>query len=277
MKINLDLGDTRLIIAEGKKRGMLRNQLAYTVATAFWETARTMKPVREAYWKSEAWRKRNLRYWPWYGRGHVQLTWERNYKKAARKLGIPLDKDPDLALKSGVSVQVITLGMIEGWFTNKKLGNYVTLKKSDYRNARRIINGTDKAAQIAALAIQYDLALRAEGYGESVVLPDLPVADVLNDLATEAHDEKVKQNDAGKVAMGTSSGAAASGGTAAAVPAEWGEAAQWAGVAGFIILACVAGWFIYKRDLHKRALAELNEAMGDLMAAVTKYTPEGLK
>ena len=42
--------------------------LAYMLATTFHETARTMLPVREAYWLSEDWRKQHLRYWPWYGR-----------------------------------------------------------------------------------------------------------------------------------------------------------------------------------------------------------------
>ena len=74
--MDLKLGDTQLLIAESKARGLLRNQLTYLLATAFWQTARTMQPVDEAFWLSEAWRKKNLRYWPWYGRGHCQLTWE---------------------------------------------------------------------------------------------------------------------------------------------------------------------------------------------------------
>ena len=63
--MDLKLGDTQLLIAESKAQGLLRNQLAYLLATAFWETARTMQPVDEAFWLSEAWRRKNLRY----GRG----------------------------------------------------------------------------------------------------------------------------------------------------------------------------------------------------------------
>lgn len=59
----------------------LKSQIAYVLATVEWETAKTFKPVREAFWLSEAWRKKNLRYYPFYGRGYVQLTWEKNYKK----------------------------------------------------------------------------------------------------------------------------------------------------------------------------------------------------
>src|SRR5438045_92240 len=53
--------------------------VAYGLATAWHETAAQMQPVREAYWLSEDWRKANLRYFPWYGRGFVQITWQANY------------------------------------------------------------------------------------------------------------------------------------------------------------------------------------------------------
>lgn len=167
--MDMNLGHTRLIIEKGKKHGLLRNQLAYVLATAYWETARTMKPVKEAYWvkNAEAWRKKNLRYWPWYGRGFVQLTWEANYIKAGQKLGRDFTKDPDAVMEPDNSAEILVLGSKEGWFTGKKLSDYITLQKSDFRNARRIINGTDKASDIAAIARQYDKALKAEGYGET--------------------------------------------------------------------------------------------------------------
>ena len=169
--MNLSIGDTRKIIRMCKKHGLLRNQAAYVLATAYWETGRTMKPVREAFYiserfsKAEAWRKRNLRYYPWYGRGHVQLTWERNYKKASRKLGVDFMSDPDKVMKADYSAEILVIGSKEGWFTGKKLSHYITLRKSDFVNARRIINGTDKKHEIAALAKKYDAALLDEDYG----------------------------------------------------------------------------------------------------------------
>jgi hypothetical protein len=163
--MNLELGDTRLIIDECKAYGCLRNQAAYILATAYWETARTMKPVVEAYWLSEAWRKKNLRYYPWHGRGYVQLTWKENYIRATNELGVDFVANPDNALKSGPAAKVLVKGSMEGWFTGKKIGDYITLKKSDFHNARRVINGRDKASQIAAIAADYDKALEAEGYG----------------------------------------------------------------------------------------------------------------
>jgi hypothetical protein len=44
---------------------------AGVVATTKIETASTFEPVREAFWVGEAWRKENLRYWPYYGRGYL--------------------------------------------------------------------------------------------------------------------------------------------------------------------------------------------------------------
>lgn len=164
--MNLTLGHTESLIEKSKLHNLLRNQCAYVLATAYWETARTMEPVIEAYWLSDAWRKQHLRYYPWYGRGFVQLTWENNYKRAAKETGVKMDKDPELALQPNVAADVAVTGMKQGWFTTKKLSDYITLQKSDFKNARRIINGTDKAGEIADLARQYDALLKASGYGE---------------------------------------------------------------------------------------------------------------
>ena len=173
--MNLDLGDTRLIIAKCKEHGLLRNQAAYVLATALWETAQTMKPVREAFWLSEDWRKQNLRYYPWYGRGYVQLTWERNYREAGNKIGVSLTDDPDLAMEPEHAATILVQGMKEGWFTGMRLDNYITLQESDFVEARRVVNGTDKAETIAGIAKDYDEALlKLERYG----VEDEPVDDV---------------------------------------------------------------------------------------------------
>ena len=171
---NLTTGDTRLIIDTCRRHGALRNQCAYILATARWETAHTLMPVEEAFFlgrKADAYR-RKLRYYPWHGRGYVQLTWRTNYERAARELGVDLTGDPTLAMKPGVAAAVLVKGMLDGWFTGKRLGSYVRLKASDYVGARRVVNGTDKAQEIADLARIYDKALRAEGYG--VTAPDPP-------------------------------------------------------------------------------------------------------
>ena len=167
MAVNLDQGYTGVIIDAARAVGILRNQLAYMLATAQWETAQTMLPVREAYWLSEDWREANLNYYPWYGRGFVQLTWEENYQRADNELHLKgaLAADAELALEPTIAGMVMIIGMSQGWFTGKKLSDYIDLEHSDFINARRIINGTDCATDIAEIAADFDAALLVEGYG----------------------------------------------------------------------------------------------------------------
>lgn len=181
--MNLELGDTRLIMAEARRYGCLRNQLAYILATARWETAQTMKPVKEAYWLSEKWRSENLRYYPWFGRGFVQITWQRNYIKAGQELDLDLTSNPDVVLEPEIAAKILVAGSMEGWFTGKKIPDYITLQKSDFKEARRVINGTDKAQTIARLAEKYDEALKAEGYGEEPPAPPATEIPPVNWLA----------------------------------------------------------------------------------------------
>lgn len=163
--MNMNLGLTQAIIKEAQSQGLLRNQLAYVLATAYHESGHTMQPVKEAYWLSEDWRKKNLRYYPWYGRGLVQITWSFNYEKAEKLLGVPFTKDPNLVMVPEHSVKILVTGMKDGWFTGKKLSDYITLSKSDFIGARKIINGTDKKDLIAAYAKTYDDQLKSLGYG----------------------------------------------------------------------------------------------------------------
>jgi predicted chitinase len=99
------------------------------------------------------------------GRGFVQLTGRRNYKKASDKLGVDFVSNPALVMKPAHASAIMFDGMIEGWFTGKKLSDYITATKTDFVNARRIINGTDKAREIAAEAGHYLAALTAGAWG----------------------------------------------------------------------------------------------------------------
>ncbi|MFL6728068.1 MAG: hypothetical protein ACJ8FS_16370 [Sphingomicrobium sp.] len=129
-----------------------------------------MEPVKEAFWLGEDWRKANLRYYPWYGRGFVQLTWEANYKRADDELNLggTLIADPDLALQPGIAAKILRLGMEQGWFTRKALKDYLPLSGragyDAYKEARRIINGTDKWDVIAKEAQSFEAALLAGGW-----------------------------------------------------------------------------------------------------------------
>jgi putative chitinase len=140
-------------------------QSAYILATAYHETAQTMQPIEEY----GGW---NTTYAPWFGRGFVQLTWEENYEKQQNKLdAIPqvhtyeipyqVHDDYNLALDPRTSAIITVGGMRDGDFTGKKLSDYIKPGSVDYVNARRIVNGTDRAEQIAGYAEKYEEALRA--------------------------------------------------------------------------------------------------------------------
>ncbi|MGK8699656.1 glycoside hydrolase family 19 protein, partial [Brucella anthropi] len=121
----MHLGDTRLLIEAGRERGLLRNQMAYVLATAYHETAHTMKPVNEMGGEKYL---RAKKYWPFIGRGYVQITWRSNYERASKKLGVDFVKKPELLLKPEYAAPIIIAGMVEGWFTGKKLSDYITLQ-----------------------------------------------------------------------------------------------------------------------------------------------------
>ncbi len=188
--MDLSHGDGRLIVAACKKHGLLRNQCAYVLATAHHETAGTMKPVRETLASTDAkakemltkaWRAGKMKwvtrdYWSggFFGRGYVQLTHEENYRKAGQKLGVDLVGNPSKAMEPAIAVEILVQGMRDGWFTGKKLADYITLSRSDYAGARRIVNGTDRADLIAGYAKTFNALLMAEGYG---VEPQSPPAE----------------------------------------------------------------------------------------------------
>lgn len=156
---------------------------AYCLATAAHETAFTMQPIKErggnGYFtrmydiggeRPEVARRLGntqpgdgVKYC---GRGYVQLTGRSNYAKAAREIGVPLEDEPDRALEPAVAAAVMRRGMQEGWFTGKKLETYLPREADihQFSNSRRIINGLDKAVEIAAHALEFQSALKAGGW-----------------------------------------------------------------------------------------------------------------
>lgn len=166
---------------------MLR-EVAYVLATIRWETGHSFEPVREKrasrdrqprLWESQQ------RYWRdgFYGRGYVQLTWRENYRKAGQRLaGLTVStgdtgagghrtltirpdtfvENPDLLLEREPSYLICARGMREGWFTGKRLGQYIREQSPpDYFGARKVVNGTDQAERIAQYAQGMELLLRA--------------------------------------------------------------------------------------------------------------------
>lgn len=133
---------------------------AYALATTWHETAATMRPI------AEFGKGRGRKYGKpgrnggqvAYGRGYVQLTWDDNYERADRELGLngALIANYELAMQPAIAGKILRRGMEEGWFTGKKLSDYLP---GDHIGARRIINGTDRANLIAGYAAAFERGL----------------------------------------------------------------------------------------------------------------------
>lgn len=95
------------------------------------------------------------------GRGFVQITGKDNYAKFSKLLGVDLIGNPDLACNDDIAAKIIVIGMRDGLFTGKKLRDYFTPTSSDWVNARRIVNGLDRANDIAAYAKKFYAALQS--------------------------------------------------------------------------------------------------------------------
>jgi hypothetical protein len=139
------------LLDEALSTGVDYRWTAYILGTTFHETARTMQPIEE-YGKG-AGRPYGV---PdpitgkkYYGRGFVQLTWKKNYKKLGDELGVDLVNHPERALDLKIATDIIYVGMSKGLFTGKMLSQYFNSTTSDWYNARRIVNGLDKAQAIA--------------------------------------------------------------------------------------------------------------------------------
>lgn len=90
------------------------------------------------------------------GRGYCQITGRRNYILMGREVRVNIEYNPEVALDRDVSYEVTVLGMTKGIFTGKKLSDYLNSDLEDYVNARRVVNGTDRAGQIAVVAVEFE-------------------------------------------------------------------------------------------------------------------------
>jgi putative chitinase len=163
---------------------------AYALATAYRETASTMLPVKEyggpiyltrmyditgarpklALANGNTCAGDGIKYC---GRGYPQMTWKNNYARATdelRKLGFDVDlvANPDLALRPDIAAVIMRQGMEHGWFTGKSFSSYLPAAgratTGQYARARYIINGSDRAQEIAGHAKEFENALAAGGW-----------------------------------------------------------------------------------------------------------------
>lgn len=173
------------------------NELAYDLATAWWETGQTMQPITERGPKSyfnkyepgtrigkvlgntqpgDGYRFR--------GEGHVQNTGRRNASVATKRinqlfgLNVDLVKNPSERGDPFISAISLFLGNREGWWTGKDIDDYIDDKDEsddedlrEFMNARRVVNGTDKAEKIGRAALHFENALKAAGYKAGLPTP----------------------------------------------------------------------------------------------------------
>jgi putative chitinase len=157
------------------------SEYAYVLATIKHETADTFAPIEEAYWiqpesrriavLKNMYRGRSTIIHPsgkmYTGRGYVQLTHIDNYIKMGCYVKekfpeIDLAEEPERACEPEPAWIILEAGMSKGLFTGKKLSDYFTDKRTDFRNARRIINGMDRAELIKGYAEKYYNVLELE-------------------------------------------------------------------------------------------------------------------
>jgi hypothetical protein len=93
------------------------------------------------------------------GRGFVQITGRRNYRIWSEKLGIDLVGHPEKAAIPDIAAIILVRGMRDGSFTGVGLSDFIVGSRQVFFNARRIVNGWDRADDIEEIAKYYFKAL----------------------------------------------------------------------------------------------------------------------
>jgi predicted chitinase len=146
-----------MVFAELRARGAADKAVqAAAIATIAIETAYTFQPVRESYYlfadeiaalrecryyinpANEQWRARNHRYYPFYGRGLIQLTWNGpdiwNYREYGQAIGIDLVSYPDRALEAEPCAAVLA-----EYFVRRDVAG--AARAQDWPEVRRRVQG----------------------------------------------------------------------------------------------------------------------------------------
>ncbi len=144
------VGTIEAIKRECSAQGLgLPAQIAYTLASIQHETGNTFRPVEEGYYvKDRKSYQKGLKYYPYYGRGFIQITWRENYDKFSKILGIDLIDNKGEALEPNISLFIAIYGLKHGSFTGKKLTDYINDTQTDFLNARRCINALPRPEDI---------------------------------------------------------------------------------------------------------------------------------
>lgn len=146
------------IVQEAQRQGVQNKaQLAYILATATHESGAGKYMEEFASGRAYEGRRSLGNTQPgdgvrFKGRGYVQLTGRRNYTDWSRRLGMDLVGNPRLVENPQVAAKILVGGMMGGTFTGRGLGSYINGQQTDFHNARRTVNGTDRAGYIGGIA-----------------------------------------------------------------------------------------------------------------------------
>lgn len=154
-------------------------ELAYILATAYWETFPDMCPNEERGGRQylhdmydingkrphKARELGNLspgdgvRYG---GKGLAHVTGATNYRRVDKRFDLDTYVHPEKMLDLSVAVPVLVTGMVEGMFTGVELREVIqrdTETLEEFLDNRAIINGKDKALEIAKIAVKFQAAI----------------------------------------------------------------------------------------------------------------------
>lgn len=90
------------------------------------------------------------------GRGYSMLTGLGNYLRFQDLVKCGLVHTPDLALIPVYAYAILSTGINRGKFTGRALSLYVNERETNYTEARRTVNGLDKAELIATYARRFE-------------------------------------------------------------------------------------------------------------------------
>lgn len=149
------------------------------------------------------------------GAGYPQTTGESNFEKAEialrkeypevvadfeRRTGKVFDltvgdqpndeSDPANMMDPAIAYVTMSYGMRTGMFTGKKLSDYISDEGKDYKNARKIINGLDRATLIAEYAQHFENILRDSKLATAPLNDDHGTAETPQSAANPVADTK---------------------------------------------------------------------------------------
>ncbi len=148
-----------------------KRQIAYVLATVKWECE--FKNQKEIWWENKNYWKVDSSTWKaYYGRWFIQLTHKYNYQKYTQIIQslwrdfkdnswntlkwseIDLVNNPDIILQSNDLAAFIIVDWMKNWWPDrvqsKRLDNYINDSKTDYYNARSIVNWMSSKPQTYA-------------------------------------------------------------------------------------------------------------------------------